>query len=874
VRAWTLLACALALFLARSAAAAPATLAQERSVSEGVDRPIKDYSGEGDSTSMELNPAMLTTIRGLDIGLLGYQTISALSRGSGFGAFLAANLRLGFAFGFGAQFMQPGLGDGMQDFARDRNPSATKLTWAMAGGLGERGSFGIAIHGIRAESQWLRRPDLDIGLHYRIRNYGSLGVVAKLSPGDLRDDDYPSVASMIAELALRPLGTRVFELAGGLNAVLATAQPGEGLAQPGGARGLHWRGRVALRWEGVALLGQVEQVPATELDPVALTPLRVAKGLRGSVAVELGWDWVRGRVGLIAGLNGGVDGIGGEAHLSTMRHGRVYWPRRVDAERIDLGELDDERSLVAMLQRIERARVAGERSILVIQGDTKAGWATLHEVREALVRARDAGAHVYAWLEDGDMRNYYVATVAEKIYVHPAGSLQTMGIAATQFYFTGLLDKLGVKAEVVKIGEYKSANEAFTETGPSEPEREQETAILKSTYATIVGDVARGRGLSRDEVRAAFDDAPHDPDDAVAKKLVDEIAYRDQLLDRISEELGADVDFAKFPETAHEQPTWSTPPYVAVVLVEGTIIDGKSRFIPILNLHFSGGDTIADTIAELRSDPLCRGIVLRVNSPGGSALASDVIWREVERTAVAHAKEPRFEPPIVVSMGDVAASGGYYVAMGTRPVLADPMTITGSIGVISLHVDLSGLLAKLGISTATFKEGANADMSQPWRPFTADQRARVEKAIQSTYDLFRSRVAKGRGITTERVHELGRGHVYTGADAKKVGLVDQLGGLDDAIAQVREKAGVRKRTHLEVRVLPERIRLLDIVLQALGLPNRTDRNASLRGRARKRDRAPSFELPQTIDLALAKLPLSLVFLKPGKSHALMTWSGR
>ncbi len=861
---------AVVLGFAPSVFAAP-PLAEERSVSDGVDRPIKDYSGEGDATSMELNPALLTGIRGLDIGLLGYQTISALSRGSGFGGFIAANLRLGFAFGFGAQFVQPGLGDGMQDFARDRNPSATKLTWAMAGGLGERGALGISISGIRAESQWLRRPDLDIGLHYRIRNYGSFGLVARLSPVDLRDDDYPSVASMIGELAVRPLGTRTLEIAGGLNAVLATAEPGEGLQTLGGSEGLYGRGRVALRWQGIALLGSVEQVRATELDPVALTPLRTKKGLRGSVALELGWDWVRARVGLTAGLNGGVDGIGGEAHLSTMRHGRVYWPRRVDAERIDLGELDDERAVIAMLARIERARQAGERSILVIQGDTKAGWATLHEIREALVRARNAGVHVYAWVEDGDMRSYYVSTAAEKIYVHPAGSLATMGLATTKFYFTGLLDKLGVKAEVVKIGEYKSANEPFTETGPTEPDREQQSALLASTYAQIVGDVARGRGLTREEVRAAFDGAPHDPQEAVAKKLADEVVFRDQLLDRMSEELDADVDFAKFPETGHEQPTWSTPPYVAVVLVEGTIIDGKSRFIPLLNLHFSGGDTIADTIAELRADPLCRGVVLRVNSPGGSALASDVIWREVERTAQAHEKEPRFEPPIVVSMGDVAASGGYYVAMGTRPVLADPMTITGSIGVISLHVDLSGLLAKLGIATTTFKAGANADMSQPWHPFTEDQRLRVEKAIQSTYDLFRARVAKGRGMKMQRVHELGRGHVYTGADAKKVGLVDQLGGLDDAIALVREKARVNKRTHLEVRVLPERIRLIDIVLQAMGLPNRADRNASLRGAARKRDRAPGFELPQTIDLALAKLPLSLVFLKPGKSHALMTW---
>jgi len=853
------------------AASAAPPRAQERAMSDGVDRPIHDYSGEGDATSMEINPALLTAIRGLDIGLLGYQTVSSLARGSGFGAFIAANLRLGFALGFGAQFVQPGLGRGRDDFARDRNPSATKLTWSFAGGLGERAAFGVSIHGIRAESQWLRRPDLDLGLMYRIRNYGSLGLVARLQPTDLRDDDFPSQASLIGELALRPLGTRTLEIAGGLRALLATADPGEELRRIGGAGGLFGRGRIAVRWQGLAVLGEVEQVQTTELDPVAYTPVRGKKAIRGSVAVELAWDFLRARVGLHAGMNGGIDGVGGEVHFSTARQGRVYWPRRVDAERIDLGELDDERDLIAMLERLERARKAGDRSILVVQGDAEAGWATLHEVRESLVRARNAGVHVYAWLENASLRDYYVATVAEKIYLHPAGSLAALGIATTQLYFKGLLDKLGVRAEVVKVGEYKSANEPFTDTGPSDAEREQESAIVGGTFRQVVDDIARGRRMTRDAVRAAFDDGPHDPQAAVAQKLVDEVVFRDQLLERISEEVGADVDFARFGDNGHEQETWSTPPYIAVVLVEGTIIDGKSRFIPLLNLHFVGGDTIADTLQDLRGDPLCKGIVLRVNSPGGSALASDVIWREVARTAEAHAKDPRFEPPIVVSMGDVAASGGYYVAMGTRPVLADPMTITGSIGVISIHVDLSGLLAKLGISTATFKDGKNPDISQPWHPYTDDQRARIEKSIQSTYDLFRERVAKGRGITTDRVHELGRGRVYIGRDAKEVGLVDELGGLDAAIAKMRAQAKVPRGTKLELRVLPERIRLIDIVLQALGIPRPgRDRMA----RVRRRDRKPEFELPATIDLALSRLPLSLVFLEPGQTHALLPWSPR
>jgi len=854
-------------------AAPPA--AEERTLAQGVDRPIHDYSAEGDASSMELNPALLTAAPALDIALLGYQSISEFARGSGFGAFIAANLRFGLAFGFGAQFIQPQLGKGVADFALDRNRSATKLTWAVAGGLGTKGAFGIALHGIRSENEWLRRPDLDIGLLYRIRNYGSIGITARLGPGDLRDDDFPSQAAIIGELAVRPLGTRRLELAGGLRSVLAEAVPGGELDRIGGTSGLLPRGRIALRHRGIALMGEVEQIQTTVLDAGTLQPLRTDKALRGSVAIELGWDLVRARAGMHAGAHGGVDGVGFEAHLSTTRNDRVYWPRRVDAERIELGEVTDERSLVEMLQRLELARRAGDRTVLVVYPAPKTGWATAHELREALVRVRNAGGHVFAYLEGASLQEYYVASVAEKIYMHPAGSLDTYGIATTQFYFKDALAKIGVAVEVVRIAEYKTAGESFTEPGPTAPEREQEAAVLADTYGQVVGDVARARGMTQKRVLELFDDSPHSPEVALGETMVDEIVFRDQLLARISDVIGAEVEFRRFADTRHGAPTWSDAPYVAVVLVEGTIIDGKSRFIPLIGLRFVGGDTIAETLRELRGDPACEGIVLRVNSGGGSALASDIMWREVQLTADAHAKDPKFEPPIVVSMGDVAASGGYYVAMGTKPVLADPITVTGSIGVISIHPDLSGLLGKLGINAVTAKEGKNPDINAPWRPYTDDQRERIQASIASTYDLFRKRVAEGRGISIERVHELGRGHVYSGSDAKAVGLVDDLGGLHEALALVRKKAGTPRHVDLAIRVLPERITLVDLLLDAIGIQRRNDEpSARVERRRARRKGPPALRLPQTIDLSLAKLPLSLLFLESGQAHAIAPWSTR
>ncbi|MBC8072160.1 MAG: signal peptide peptidase SppA [Deltaproteobacteria bacterium] len=611
----------------------------------------------------------------------------------------------------------------------------------------------------------------------------------------------------------------------------------------------------------------------TVLDPTTFQAVRTDKAIRGAVALELGWDFLRARVGMHAGVSEGVDGVGFEAHVGTLRQDRVYGARKVDAERIDFSEVGDETSLVEMLERLERAERAGDRSVLVVHPGGKHGWATQHELREALIRVRNAGGHVFAYLEGASLGDYYVASAAERVYMHTASTLETYGISSTRLYFADALAKLGVRAEVIRIDEYKTAGEPFSESGPTAPSREQETALQVDSYGQIVGDIARGRGLARSRVRELFDDAPHSAAAAVAAKLVDEAVYRDQLLARISDVLGAEVEYKRFDDTRHGKPTWSDAPYLAVVLIEGTIIDGESRFVPILGLRFVGGDTIVTTLRSLRRDRACKGILLRVDSPGGSALASDVIWREVELTAQAHERDSDFSPPIVVSMGDVAASGGYYVAMGARPVLADPLTVTGSIGVISIHPDLSGLLAKLGISAVTTKQGKNPDINEPWRPYTDDQRARIEKSIRETYDLFRKRVADGRGLTLERVHELARGHVYSGLAAKKLGLVDQLGGLDDAIELLRKRSGVRRAGELELRVLPERVTLVELLLEAFGVKRR-DREPSSSSRiARRRAKLKGeLALPTVLDAALARLPFSLVFLEPGQAHAILPWS--
>ena len=863
---------ALAAGLATSGpASAQQPRAEERGATDGVGRVYKDYSGVGDASSLELNPALLSTIKGLDFTLLGYGAVSNFVRGSGFGAFTALNLRFGLALGFGAQFVRPRLGSDVADFAEAENPDVTKLSFGLSGGMGEFGAFGLSLHGIRAGGVWMQRPSVDLGMLTRIFNYGSVGVVAQLSPADIQSLVLPSFMRLIGEVAVRPLGTHHLELAGGVSYRVLEAAPGEPRSRVG-TEGLAPRGRVAVRYQGLALKAEVEQVQTRVLDPMTLAPLRGQKALQGSVALEAIWDFVSVEGGVSAGISDGIDAWGIKARLHTQRRGRVFWPRQVDAERIDMSKVQDERSLVAMLERLERARRAGSRSVLVVDArDVGAGWASLHELREALIRVRDAGGHVFAYLEQATLRDYYLASAAETIYQHPAGGLATFGIASRSLYFADALAKIGVNAEVVKIGEYKSANERFTNTGPSEADRRQRTALLRDTFGQIVYDIARGRALSIEQVRTLIDGSPHSPDQAVEAGLVDKVVFRDELIEQVSDAIGAKVQFRDIPDTSPDDLTWSRKPYIAVVLVEDAIIDGESRTIPFFGISFAGGDTIAKTLRSVRGDPFCRGIVLRVNSPGGSALASDIIWREVQRTTEAHEKSPRSSPPLVVSMGNVAASGGYYVSMGAKTVLADPMTVTGSIGVISLHLDVSGLLERLGISTATFKQGEYADIDSIYKPFSPEERARMERSIDQTYDLFRTRVSEGRGLTMERVHELGEGRVYSGLAAKNEGLVDELGGLHDALELLREQIGIAQFRELDLRVLPRQRTLIDLILENVEEPFP---RAAARTRAKRRDkeRAQRSILPLALDEALAKLPLSILYLPSRKAHALMPYT--
>lgn len=856
----------MAALLGSTPAHAQDPVAQHRELADGVDRPIHNLAGVGDSSSLELNPALLSSIRGLDITLLGYQALYQFARGAGFGAFAGLDLGWGFALGFGVQALEPGFRDALADVDIAHNRPSTKLSFGLSLGRGEWGSFGLGVHGVRRRGESLRPAQLDLGLLLRITNYGSFAAVARLGPADLRDPNFRPILDLAGELAVRPLGNDWLELAGGLTARVDQSVR-RGFAELSPSHDLLPYGRLAVRYQGIEIAGEAQLVQADVLDEDTLAIVEQTTALRGGVSLALAWDYGSIGIGTHAGLGGGVDGIAYKARFTTARQGRVVWSRLVDADRYELAKVGNQRGLIAMLRRLERAEAAGERAVIVINADGfDLGWGAGQELRDALRRVRDAGGHVYAYVEEPGLRDYWIASVAEKIYTHPAGQLDTVGLGTRRLYFRDALAKLGVSVEAMHIDEFKSAHENFTRDDRSEADTLQRAELLDDTWETVVYDIAQARGLSKSQVREAVSASPLGPEQAVKLGLADEVIHRDELSKKLSDALGADVSFREFGPTDPEHTTWSDAPYIAVVLVEGTIIDGKSRNIPLLNIVMSGGDEIAQTIEALRGDPACEGIVLRVDSGGGSAFASEVMWREVSRTHEAWQKDKRKNPPIVVSMSDVAASGGYYIAAGTDRIYAEPLTVTGSIGVVFMHFDISGLLNMLGVGIDRIERGGvGVDMNSIFQPWSSTQREKVREGIDRTYDLFLQRVADARGMQKTAVDDIGQGRVWSGKRAKANGLVDEFGGLREAIADLRARSGVADHKQLELRVLPRKLTLLQLVFRSAGSLIVEPVTRTVVGKQAQVEEA----LPLALDQAVSRLPLSILFVPQDKASMIM-----
>ncbi|HEX4417484.1 MAG TPA: signal peptide peptidase SppA [Kofleriaceae bacterium] len=751
----------------------------------GLELPATPLAGEHDARAVTINPGGLALIRGSDLALaLDLEDTGVTpAAGQGFGAYGATTFgggvlpRLGI--GLGLEWLQP---------ARDQltpDPGQPfRLTVGLAAALGSNAGAGVAWHHFHEDGTLGGVNSFDLGVSWRADNYLAFG-------GVLRDVATSAIAGVPvqrryeAEAVLRPAGSDVVEAGFG-------GRIGETRGDVDG-----WI-RASLRVaRGVYLQAEVE---SRALQTLADTGIGIqeqdGRELRATFGVALSF----GEFGVTAQATGLRD-LDGKDHAlggTVIVHARSLGPASVAGppdhiERIELAGTIGTRELTALVVRLRAiGRDPTAKAVVVTFDGPSAGWATLEELRDELMRLRGAGVKIFAYMTSGTGRDYYVATAAHKIYIDPVGGLRLVGMAGTTMYFRGTFDLLGVVPQFEKIAEYKSAPEQFTETGPTEVAARMRGELYDSIWDRWVATVAEARHLTRDQVLAVVNAGPYTAGALAGDPtLVDAVAGPDKISQLIISELGEAISIGT-PEA--ERPDRWQRPGIAIIYVDGDITDGKSRSVPVLGESLAGGETLIDAVVAARNDPRIAAIVLRINSPGGSAVASELISREVFAT--------RGVKPILCSMSDLAASGGYFVAAGCELIFAEPMTITGSIGIFSGKFDLGGLAGKLGITTDTFKRGARADLESMYRPYTDDERAVVKDGLRYMYGRFVGAVAEGRAMTKDAVDAVGRGHVWTGAQAQPIRLVDRLGGLEDAIDEARRRVGLSPGTKVQLFELP------------------------------------------------------------------------
>ncbi|HEX5214939.1 MAG TPA: signal peptide peptidase SppA [Vicinamibacterales bacterium] len=433
-------------------------------------------------------------------------------------------------------------------------------------------------------------------------------------------------------------------------------------------------------------------------------------------------------------------------------------------------------------------------------------WAQLQEVRAALDDFRAGGKPITAYLEFGGPQEYFLAAAADRVVMMPAGQLDVAGLAFYELFFRGTLDKLGVVPDLLHIGEYKSASNTFTEKGFTPAHREATQALNRDWYDELVRGIAKGRKQSEAAVRAAIDGGPYLAEAAKKAGLVDVLAYEDQLNDDAPIKGTQKIEQRQYAQAPGGGSAVATGGSIALLYAVGSIASGKSNFDGASQVI--GSDTFAEWLRKVRLDSGVRAVVVRIDSPGGSAIASEVIWREMMLT--------RAVKPLIVSMGDVAASGGYYMAAPAHSIVAQPGTLTGSIGVVTGKFALQGALDKVGVGTATVTEGKHADIYSPFRPFSTEERGRIEEQMQTTYELFLKRVAEGRQVPTEKIDAVAQGRVWTGRQARERGLVDELGGLEDAIRIAKQRARFEPGKDASLIVYPAKRSFYEVLANPFG----------------------------------------------------------
>ncbi len=471
-------------------------------------------------------------------------------------------------------------------------------------------------------------------------------------------------------------------------------------------------------------------------------------------------------------------------------------------------------TMIETWQLLRKAAVDSRIKALVLEPrDLSVGWAKLQELRANIQAFKKTGKPVYAFLRGAGTKEYYVATAADRIYMAPEDELDVKGLRAELMFMKGTLDKLGVGLEFEHVGKYKDAPDQFTRTAPTPETLEVENQILDQYYNNLIAVIAEGRKKQPDEIKALIDNGPFVGKSALTGGLVDDLLFEDEMYGKLKDAAKLESikkvgerDYAKVDVAGVEGKT-----KIAYVVGQGEITRGGTG-----DSVGNDGITASGLVKLLRqvgNDASIKGVILRIDSPGGDGIASDDILHE--------AKQLSAKKPLIISMSDLAASGGYFIAMTGDPVIAYPNTLTGSIGVFFGKVNLKSLFEKVGLNTYTLKRGRFADIDSTTAPLTDEQRAKLRREIETFYKGFVDRVAAGRKKPYDTVEPLAQGRVWLGEQAKQNGLVDELGGLDRAIEMVRDRAKISSSEKIALVTFPPKRSVWDVLF------NRSDEVAQL-----------------------------------------------
>ncbi len=761
-----------------------------------IQPPGRSLAGTDDSDAIALDPAQLAYMPSWELRYthveLGSQAPSNPGRGDAIG--LATPLLFGISTGFRLDLVRPPSDNG------DGLPRMSAFSWALAWQLSSALAFGTTVRHWYADGidQLDGATALDVGVSLRPDRHVGLAIVARdlnAARGQttpLENPDARLARSFDFGFALRPTGRRDLEI--GLESTLwATGEP-------------RWSPRATIGLD-VPRIGRASAAFQV-WDPSSQSALRNSWSL--TVGLEVGFENLRLGGGLVAahGPEKAYPGFYATASISGFVQPGIREPQHGVTLRIE--DTPGVRGHVHLLRTL--AKIARDPTIRAVAFVAKAELAssTAHaeELGDAIATLQANGKKVLCHLEAAGAKTLLACAGADRILVHPAGGIRFAGFRTETMYFGEALAKIGVVPDVLRIKEHKTAAEPYVRSGPTPTSAADSREFLEGIEQVYVDRIAGGRRLPPSVVRNCIAEGPYLADEMIAARFADAKAFDDELGKYVDQVVGEHVVMEKFDPAPRAPKSFGPQPRIAVIYLDGDIVDGRSQKIPLIGGQLAGSYTVAEALQQAKGDASIKGVILRIESPGGSSVASDVMWREAELLSKVK--------PVVVSMGSVAASGGYYAAAFGAPIYANRATVTGSIGIFYGKADVSGLLGKLGIHVVTQRTAPHADGESLYRPFSDEERSILAGKVEQMYAIFLDRVSRGRHLSIADVDAVGRGKVWLGDAAKAHKLVDVVGGFDDALRALRKELSLPP--DVAIQELPiERNDLLDFVLGSFGI---------------------------------------------------------